>query len=326
MFDKIPLLMFQWKIPRTPKNKKLFSDFSFSFPKDAMSATDASFSDFALDGTQHFIHLRPISDYTREHFLYLQSFVYLESKSAYFTRRQNYSSFLIQYTYEGSGILEYENKTYLLTPGTGFLIDCRKPHYYHTESTNWTHSDIHFNGISADYFCQLWEKNGDISFSIPKAEFQNALENILYHYTNFSIERDFLVSNRLESLLLLLFHKRNESTMSSDKVIPENIRYLIKYMESNYAKPLTLDFLSAFAGISKFHLSREFKKYTGQSPNEFLIDLRLANAKFLLSDTNLPCYKIGELSGISDFNNFVRLFKKDTNMTPTQYRKQNALQ
>ena len=64
MFDKIPLLMFQWKIPRTPKNKKLFSDFSFSFPKDAMSATDASFSDFALDGTQHFIHLRPISDYT----------------------------------------------------------------------------------------------------------------------------------------------------------------------------------------------------------------------------------------------------------------------
>ena len=101
MFDKIPLLMFQWKTPRTPRNKKLFSDFSFSFPKDAMSATDASFSDFALDGTQHFIHLRPISDYAREHFLYMQSFVYLESKSAYFTRRQNYSSFLIQYTYEG---------------------------------------------------------------------------------------------------------------------------------------------------------------------------------------------------------------------------------
>ena len=65
MFDKIPLLMFKWKTPRTPKNKRLFSDFSFSFPKDAMIATDASFSDFALDGTQRFVQLRPISDYTR---------------------------------------------------------------------------------------------------------------------------------------------------------------------------------------------------------------------------------------------------------------------
>lgn len=325
MFAKIPLLMFKWKTPRTPKNKKLFSDFSYSFPKDALNATDSSYSDFALDGTQYFIQLRPISDYTREHFLYLQSFVYLESQSAYFTRRQNYPSFLIQYTYEGSGILEYENKTYHLTPGTGVLIDCRKPHYYHTESTYWVHSDIHFNGISADYFYQIWERNEEISFSIPKAEFQNALENVLYQYTNFSIERDFVVSNRLESLLLLLLRKRNEAAKAAGKAIPDTIQYLIKYMESNYSKPLTLDSLSKFAGISKFHLSREFKKYTGKSPNEFLIELRLANAKFMLSSTNLACCKIGELSGIADFNNFVRLFKKDTGMTPTQYRRQYTL-
>ncbi len=39
----------------------------------------------------------------------------------------------------------------------------------------------------------------------------------------------------------------------------------------------------------------------------------------------LPCYKIGELSGITDFNNFVRLFKKEYHMTPAQYRKNHAL-
>ena len=151
MFDNISLLTFKWKTPRTPKNPKLFPDFSYSFPEDAKNAL---YSDFLLDGTQHFIHLRPISDYTREHFLYLQSFVYLESQSAYFTRRQNYDSFLLQYTYEGGGILEYENKIYHLTPGTGFLIDCQKPHYYHTDPdiSHWTHSDIHFNGITAEYF------------------------------------------------------------------------------------------------------------------------------------------------------------------------------
>ena len=325
MFDNISLLTFKWKTPRTPKNPKLFPDFSYSFPEDAKNAL---YSDFLLDGTQHFIHLRPISDYTREHFLYLQSFVYLESQSAYFTRRQNYDSFLLQYTYEGGGILEYENKIYHLTPGTGFLIDCQKPHYYHTDPdiSHWTHSDIHFNGITAEYFFRIWEQHEDVSFEISRVDFQNALETLLYHYTNFTVERDFVVSNQIESLLLMLLHKRNAAIrQSSGKVIPDTIRYLIKYMESNYARPLTLDSLSSFAGISKYHLSREFKKYTGQSPNEFLIDLRIATAKFLLTDTALPCYKIGELSGITDFNNFVRLFKKENHMTPSQYRKNHAL-
>lgn len=260
--------------------------------------------------------------------MYLQSFVYLESQSAYFTRRQNYDSFLLQYTYEGGGILEYENKIYHLTPGTGFLIDCQKPHYYHTDPdiSHWTHSDIHFNGITAEYFFRIWEQHEDVSFEISRVDFQNALETLLYHYTNFTVERDLLVSNQIESLLLMLLHKRNAAIrQSSGKVIPDTIRYLIKYMESNYARPLTLDSLSSFAGISKYHLSREFKKYTGQSPNEFLIDLRIATAKFLLTDTALPCYKIGELSGITDFNNFVRLFKKENHMTPSQYRKNHAL-
>lgn len=322
MFDNISLLKFEWKKPKSPTTS---SNFPFSFPKDAKEALS---SDFLLDGTQYFVQLRPVSDYTREHFLYLQSFVYLESRASYFTRRQNYNSFLLQYTYEGGGILEYENKTYNLTPGTIFLIDCRKPHYYHTDpaSAIWTHSDIHFNGISAEYFFKLWSQCEEISFEISQNDFQPALETLLYHYVNFTIERDFLVSNKLESLLLMLLHKRNTSKQSANPIIPDTIRYLIKYMESNYSKPLTLDSLASFAGISKYHLCREFKKYTGQSPNEFLIALRLANAKFLLTDTALPCYKIGELSGITDFNNFVRLFKKENKITPSQYRKNHPLQ
>lgn len=317
MFDKIPLIRFEWSSPRTPENKKDFPDFSYEMSEDSRNALK---SDFLLDGTQHFIQTHAVSQFAAEHFFYLQSFVYLESLDAYYTRRKNYKSFLLLYTYDGAGILNYEGKEYTLTPETGFLIDCRKPHYYRTLSDHWTHSDIHFNGISADYFFQLWNSDQNVFFSVSLQKFQPQLETLLYDYMNFSMERDLLVSHHLESFLLSLYHEKK--TSRKKEVIPDTIRYLIKYMESNYTRELSLDTLSDFSGLSKFHLSREFKRYTGKSPNEFLIELRLHNAKMLLSDTDIPCYKIGEISGIPDFNNFVRLLKKDTGVTPSQYREQ----
>ena len=79
--------------------------------------------------------------------------------------------------------------------------------------------------------------------------------------------------------------------------------------------------MAAFAGISKFYLAREFKKYVGYSPNNYLIHLRLTHAKQLLHTTNLPAYKIGILVGIPNEINFSRLFKKHTGTTPGIFRK-----
>ena len=40
--------------------------------------------------------------------------------------------------------------------------------------------------------------------------------------------------------------------------IPENLRYLVKYMEQHYMQPLTLDYLAEFSNISKYYLCRMF--------------------------------------------------------------------
>ena len=96
-------------------------------------------------------------------------------------------------------------------------------------------------------------------------------------------------------------------------------------MESNYSSPLTLDELAHFSCMSKYHLSREFKKYIGFSPNQYLIELRLSEAKLMLETTSIPAYKIGAAVGIADENNFISLFRKKTGMTPSAYRKQLKL-
>jgi AraC-like DNA-binding protein len=82
--------------------------------------------------------------------------------------------------------------------------------------------------------------------------------------------------------------------------------------------------MSKFSGISKYYLSREFKKYTGFSPNDYLIQLRVDHAKYLLLSTTLPANKISHIVGIHDMNNFNNLFKRKTGITPGKYRSSYA--
>ncbi len=94
------------------------------------------------------------------------------------------------------------------------------------------------------------------------------------------------------------------------------ITCLIRYMESNYTSPLSLDDLSSFAGVSKYHLSREFKKRTGFSPGDYLIELRMNRACFLLTGTTLTVEAISRMSGFGNYPNFLKLFKKEREQHP----------
>ena len=103
--------------------------------------------------------------------------------------------------------------------------------------------------------------------------------------------------------------------------VPRELQYLIRYMESNYMQPLTLEFLSSFSGFSVPHLIRLFDRHFGKSPIDYCIDLRLSHAKLLLKDSDLSVSQIGKMVGIPGSSYFGALFKKRTGMSPGQYRK-----
>ncbi|HHV11895.1 MAG TPA: helix-turn-helix domain-containing protein [Clostridiales bacterium] len=322
MFDHIHFMDFDFSIPTTfeelEKNKERLrpiyqnmDDYSAYLKNDRKNVT------FTLEGESRTIGLVPISSFAESHLLYIQVFSLMNTGKHFNTRRKNYSSYLLLYTYEGNGILEYENKKYEMSKGMGFFIDCRKPHSYYTNGAAWFHSVLHFNGKTASWFYKRFNESGSVNFYCPIDGFyQSELEQLLKGYQEISPYREFEVSMKLESLLMKLLKDKNKDSQA----IPDYIKYLQRYMESNFTNQLTLDGLSSFAGVSKFHLSREFKKYTGYSPNAYLIELRISKAKLLLSNSSLPIYKISELSGFMNEVNFINLFKSRTGATPTAYR------
>jgi two-component system response regulator YesN len=79
------------------------------------------------------------------------------------------------------------------------------------------------------------------------------------------------------------------------------------------------------AGVHVGHLHRIFPAETGMRIGEYLTHLRVEKAKSLLMHTDIPSSSIATRIGISSQQYFCRMFKKETGMSPQEYRKSYAL-
>jgi AraC-like DNA-binding protein len=103
--------------------------------------------------------------------------------------------------------------------------------------------------------------------------------------------------------------------------IPKNIRKSIALIDQFYADPLTLDYLARESGMSRYHLSRLFKRYTGCSFKEYLNHKRVEIAKNLMRNKDLnvseACFRVG----YNDVSYFSRIFKAIEGVPPSTFRK-----
>ncbi len=98
------------------------------------------------------------------------------------------------------------------------------------------------------------------------------------------------------------------------------IKKAIDYIEENYHKNITLDDVAKEIRMSYHHFSKFFKDSTGKNFVDYITELRVEKAKAFLrdQDSNIKeiCYEVG----YTDPNYFSKIFKKETGMTPTEYR------
>lgn len=256
--------------------------------------------------------------------MHLQSFSHMYSLPDYYTKRTSVSSYLLIHTVHGSGLLEYEEKTYRLQEGDLFWIDCRNPHTYRTDGPFWEHTDIHIGGEGIPAFYEEYKKSGQCVRQISlNPDFMNDLESMLEAYVTPDPRRTLKASHALRTMLVHLVLSGTSPERVSDKS-SRSLHKIISYMHEHFPEPLSMDELARQAGFSKYHFSREFRKLTGFPPNEYLIRLRLEEAKNLLINTDLPVSRVAEYAGIENEAYFSRLFHQRMHMTPGTYRKQFA--
>ena len=119
--------------------------------------------------------------------------------------------------------------------------------------------------------------------------------------------------SKLEEVCHKIATKREEQ---SESVISKARNYI----NQNFSRELTLDEVSQSVNISPYYFSKLFKEETGENFIEYLTRLRIAHAKELLKNPALSIKEICVMSGYSDPNYFSRIFKKQENMSPSEYR------
>ncbi|MCH4889244.1 helix-turn-helix transcriptional regulator [Acidaminobacter sp. JC074] len=111
-----------------------------------------------------------------------------------------------------------------------------------------------------------------------------------------------------------------ENHVTQSIISKQQILVINEYIEEHISESISIEELADLVSLGKFHFLNEFKKSTGMTPYQYLIDFKIEKAKKELVETNDTLVNIALSLGFSDSSHFTRTFKKHTHQTPKQYR------
>lgn len=265
-----------------------------------------------------------VQPFSRAELLYVQELGDFDSGPEYYTTREGLDSYLIKITLSGKGLLTYQGRQCSVCPGQFFWIDCRQPQDYRTdpETGRWHVIWVHFRGANvAAYYQMFLSANGGnpVGTLAPGSDTVALLKKLLILYDGHTTFADDISASALLTQLLAQC-TRAAAVQPAANVLPPAVLKVQEYILEHYEERITLNLLAKRFFISKYHLQRLFKKYAGQSPNEYLSSLRVNHAKELLRATDLPVSVIAERVGMENVSYFISVFHKQENVTPQKYR------
>lgn len=98
------------------------------------------------------------------------------------------------------------------------------------------------------------------------------------------------------------------------------LRRVREYIDAHLEEDLSLAEIAEVADLSQFHFARAFRKSTGKTPQQYLMQQRIERAKDLLARKDLPLVEISLRAGFKNQSHFTTLFRKFTNLTPKLWR------
>ncbi|MGL5259532.1 MAG: AraC family transcriptional regulator [Lachnospiraceae bacterium] len=261
--------------------------------------------------------------FAKKHYLFVQEIGTLTSLNAHVSTRKNIHSFLFFVVTNGSGTVSYKGKKHTLSAGDCILINCHELYAHESSDDNpWTLTWVHFYGESMPYFYHQYLEQG-YSFLFRPASvniFLDLLSNLYNAYTSQTIHTELLSNQFLTQLVTLCFTEQGNENKRI-YTITEKLYAIRSYISNNLDADLSLDELSSLFFISKFHLSREYKKLFGATIGSHIIMERISKTKQLLRFTDDTIETIAFSSGFSDCGYFIKVFKKIEGVTPLDYRR-----
>ena len=203
--------------------------------------------------------------------------------------------------------------------GDCFFLDC-SGEYTHisTDEDPWELLWIHFYGPQAGAYYSYFREHHNWHFrSAHFTELITAIENIIRYNEEPTDDTDLLTAQQIVNILTLICTESNEK----NELLSDKLKTILHYLDEHYTENISLDQLAEQFFISKYYLSREFKKEFGTTIIQYVLAKKINNAKELLRYSNSSIEEIAHLCGIDDASYFNKIFKKMEGCTASEYRK-----
>lgn len=229
----------------------------------------------------------------------------------------------INYITEGSGIFENKYGKFTIKPGSIILTFPGVWHRYKPmEKTGWTENYIGFEGkIASGLFNHpcFSPKLGVLQIGIK----EELLDTYLKIFDLVKREQpgfQQIASGMVIKLLgyIISFEKQKGFSGKRIATVIDEARFM---MRQNVAQEINLEQLATQYNVGYSYFRQMFKKYTGVSPGQYHLQLRIKRAKELLSSSNKSIKEISYELGFQTIYYFSNMFKKKEGMSPSAFRK-----
>lgn len=228
------------------------------------------------------------------------------------------------YVASGKAHFYFEDREELVTAGHMVLYrprEVQKYVYYGTDQTEvyW----VHFTGSDVKNILRQYgiSDNMHIFYCGALLEYQSLFRLMIQELQMCREDYQELLAMLLRHILILIHRQMNNVKKADSGFMTEEIDLAVSYFNEYYNTEICIEEYAASRHMSTSWFIRNFRKYTGFTPMQYILEIRISNAESLLEATE---YNITEISRIVGYENplyFSRLFKKSKGLSPSEYRK-----
>lgn len=149
------------------------------------------------------------------------------------------------------------------------------------------------------------------------------METLLDEVRNPRPGQETICQNLLNIIILMILRQKDiRISITAFNNVSNECISIKEYIDTHFKDPITLDILAQQTHQNKFYIAHTFKEAFGISPIKYLMERRVEESKYLLEETDLTVGQIGSIIGFSSSSHYSQAFRRSTNLSPNEYRKQ----
>lgn len=270
-----------------------------------------------LSGSDYF--LPTVSDTARELYYYTPTCGHYHCEPGYVIERENAQAFLLMTIEQGQLLVEAGGERLFAEAGDTVLLDCYRPHRY-SAARYLEFSWFHIAGANSEALCRSLTGGGSTLVTRQQYEEVRALlHQLLSRLRNNQRVSEPMCARTIYDALCCLMPSAGLLSGTEDADTPAG--RAAAFIQEHLGEQLSLGALAAHVSLSPYHFTRVFKKATGYSPYEYIILLRIDQAKYLLKNSPLSIKEIAAQVGYATEISFINAFSQKVGIPPGRFRK-----